>query len=85
MDKRKKWIKRKKMDNYITFIQVSTRQFPTKCAEYPTPLLVLKLNRQIIKLLKGLNRQIIKLLKGRISSYSPIKETKVILPTLSFV
>ena len=27
----------------ITFILVSTRQLPTKWAEYPTPLLVLKL------------------------------------------
>lgn len=27
----------------FTFIDVRTKQFPTKCAEYPTPLLVLKL------------------------------------------
>ena len=29
-----------------TFILVNTRQFPTKCAEYPTPLLVLKLSKE---------------------------------------
>jgi hypothetical protein len=28
------------------FIDVKTRQFPTKCAEYPTPLLVLKLRNR---------------------------------------
>ena len=32
-------------------MEVRTRQFPTKCAEYPTPLEVLKLKRKVVKAL----------------------------------
>ena len=41
-----------KFKTMITFILVSTKQLPTKWAEYPTPLLVLKLKYILVLILK---------------------------------
>ena len=41
-----------KFKTIITFILVSTKQLPTKWAEYPTPLLVLKLKYILVLILK---------------------------------